>query len=407
MAAATGSPKPEQSRENNFDVLRYVLAVMVIFSHSFAIVDGNTRREWLAALTNQQIGFGGLAVGFFFTISGFLITGSWLKSQSLADYFRKRILRIYPAFVLLSLVTILIIGPLAVHSIPPYLRHFNLLRFLVQSALLSPYSIPGLFEHAPLAGVINASIWTIRYEFICYIMVAGLGYMRLLTRRSILVLFCSIFGVYIIQTFSTWGALHGHELRYLGSIDHWPRLLTYFLAGSVFFLCKDKIPHSRRILVLALGLLTVALVLPTLGNLLLPLAGTYLLMHVAFARSIRLPNFARYGDFSYGVYLYAFPVAQLIVARWNGIGWPTLFICSLIVASAAAFVSWHAVERGYLEFARTSRQRLDKPVDTSVAYNPGSQFKSLPGAVRTSPRRESNKCFEPLTESRGEGSIVD
>src|ERR1043166_2621763 len=152
-------PKPSQLRENNFDILRYILAAMVVFSHSFAIVDGNTRREWLAVISHQQIGFGGIAVDFFFIISGYLITGSWIKSKGLADYFRKRILRIYPAFVLLSLVTICIIGPLAIGAIPPYLLHFNPLRFLAQSALLSPFSTPGLFEHAPLAGAINASLW--------------------------------------------------------------------------------------------------------------------------------------------------------------------------------------------------------------------------------------------------------
>src|SRR5438105_5393931 len=101
------------SRSNNFDFLRFTLAVMVMFSHCYALAFGNNEREPLFRLTGGATRFGTLAVAGFFALSGFLIANSWMNSRGLFDFARRRVLRIYPALIVTTLITVFVVGLLA------------------------------------------------------------------------------------------------------------------------------------------------------------------------------------------------------------------------------------------------------------------------------------------------------
>ena len=101
-----------QDRSNNFDFLRFVLAVLVIFAHSFSLLHPEKITEPLYRITNSQMGFAYISVNLFFVISGFLITASWIRSQGPWDFLRKRVLRIYPAVAVMSLFCLFVVGPL-------------------------------------------------------------------------------------------------------------------------------------------------------------------------------------------------------------------------------------------------------------------------------------------------------
>src|ERR1700743_1286518 len=106
------SPRPG-NEGNNFDSLRLIFAVLVILSHSFPLGRGSNDTEPLSVITNGALTLGDLSVWGFFVISGFLITQSWLRSSSTGKYLKRRVARIYPGFIVMSLVSALLIVPRA------------------------------------------------------------------------------------------------------------------------------------------------------------------------------------------------------------------------------------------------------------------------------------------------------
>jgi len=132
-------------------------------------------------------------------------------------------------------------------------------------------------------------------------------------------------------------------------MEDWPRFVTYFLAGSLFFLLRTYIPFSPGLAVLALAIALVGCRFRHGMDLLMPFAGTYLIFFIAFNPQLPFANFGKRGDFSYGIYLYAFPVQQLLV-QWTGnrLGVMAHFAAATCVTVVLAFLSWHLVEKHFL-----------------------------------------------------------
>ena len=334
-----------EGRDNNFDFLRFFLASLVIFSHSFAMLySGFASYDPLLHWTHGQAAFGGIAVDGFFLISGFLITKSWLRSKTARDYFEKRALRILPALVIVLLVTVLVFGPLATTMpLGAYFRSphtWSYLGFMGTINLHRTDRLPGVFARNPLEWRVNGSLWTIRLEIICYLMVAALGSLRLYRRPRIVLLLTAASLVFF-------GA--GHRLVGIGEFADSFRVVVFFLVGMTFYLYRDIVPHSRILLLASLA----GLILTTLFgvlNFVLPILGAYCLFYMAFSPGLGLSRFAKPGDFSYGLYLYAFPVQQLLVSHfrpvWNA---GTLTLAAFIAAGLCAVLSWNLVEKPFLK----------------------------------------------------------
>lgn len=349
----------QRGHDNNFDVLRLFWAVLVLFSHCFALPQGGNDHEPLAVLTHGQITFGSLAVDAFFVISGFLIAQSWLRSKGQGDFLRKRVLRIYPGFLVAALFCALIVGPLGSASVAQYLHEFQpktVLRFLWSALTLSQLQLPSVFVHLPSPGEINGSLWTIRYEFWCYLLIAALGGLSLLKRRgAVLGLWIAVLLLHIAQEFFfpgigqgndqiKIGLLHGIELPLLGNLDRWPRLLAFFLAGTVCFLYREQIPRSPKLAFVSLVLL--ALCIPWGINALLPLCGTYLLLYAAGSPHHMGKALTQRADLSYGIYLYAYPLQQLLIQLLGKQINPfALFVIATPTVAVFALASWILVEQ--------------------------------------------------------------
>ncbi|MCW3096693.1 MAG: acyltransferase 3 [Chthonomonadaceae bacterium] len=345
-----------RGHDNNFDILRVFWAVMVLFSHCFALPKGDNSHEPLAVLTNAQTTFGSLAVDAFFVISGFLIAQSWLRSKGQADYLRKRVLRIYPGFLVAALFCVGIVGPLASASTTAYLHELHPVRLLGSVATLSLPTPPIVFAHLPFHGEINGSLWTIRYEFWCYLLLAALGGLGLLQRRGAVAgLFLTVL---LLHTAQEWfypgigqgndvfkaGLLHGMEFPLLGNLDRWPRLLAFFLAGTVCFLYRAQIPRSPRLALVSVLLLVLCVRWGL--NAMLPLCGTYLLLYAAGSPHPIGKALTQRADLSYGIYLYAFPVQQLLIQYLGAQINPfVLFVLAVPIVATIAWVSWKLVEQ--------------------------------------------------------------
>src|SRR5712675_658330 len=188
------------ARQNNFDALRLVAAISVIFSHSFLIAEGTQNNEPLILWTGNQSILGLAGVFVFFAISGFLVTQSFEQTANPLHYLAKRALRIFPGLFIVTLVSAFVLGPL-VTTLPlgAYLGRPEPYQYVVGNTLLDQtvHELPGVsFVDNPVGLEINGSLWTLRCEFVMYLMVLVLGVLRLLTVRVGLArrLFCGRHG---------------------------------------------------------------------------------------------------------------------------------------------------------------------------------------------------------------------
>ena len=222
--------------------------------------------------------------------------------------------------------------------------------FIWKSLWLTEFSYADVFASNPFPNVINGSTWSISYEFWCYIGVAVLLVVGILRRRTIvLALFAAAWVVSIFFRVEGW-ILGGKQLGLIfGPPQIWARMLPLYLAGVVFYLYRDRIPLRGWIAALSLAGMVGASLFYSGWTIFFPIAGTYLTFWFAFIPGIRLRHFGRFGDFSYGTYLYAFPIEQL-VARWFGhpVAPALLFVCATPITLAFALASWYGVERHFL-----------------------------------------------------------
>jgi len=340
------SDTPSASHHNNFDFLRFLLATSVLLYHCYPLLYGDASPRGGLAASLAGAGAGN-AVNFFFVISGFLITDSWMRTQNLVRFLQKRVLRIYPAFVLASLFCVFVAGPLGTQNVHEYWQHFHVVKFLFYLPLL-PADVVGpdmslVFTHLNFPALINGSFWTLRYEFEFYLLVALFGLLGLF-RHPIIVL--GILSLLFIVPISF---VHNHEFPWVGNPARWLRLSVYFLSGMTFYLYRSRIPYSPVAYALGLAVICAGVWISWL-NALSPILGVYALLCVAFDPRIKLQRFARYGDFSYGIYVFAFPIQQVLIQHFgNRLTALSLFAYAFSLTLLLAVASWYGVEKPFLQ----------------------------------------------------------
>ena len=338
---------------NNFDLLRLVFAGSVMLRH-LPTLSGAPQLEALAWVFPADI-----AVKAFFVISGYLVMMSWERSASLADYAGKRARRIYPAYAAVVIVCGLGGALLTRYPVAAYFDG-DLARYLAANLVflnfLAP-DLPGVFESQPFVEV-NGALWTLKIEVLYYACVPLLAWLLMGRRRWwVLAALYALSVAYVLATgdmYARTGAGIWLQLQ-----RQLPGQLGYFLAGTGLYFLRERIQaRSAAIaIVAAAALVSVRLAAtPLLTIALEPLALGVVVIFAATGLP-HLGNFARFGDFSYGVYIIHFPVIQTLVATglferslWAG---AALSIVLVVVLSA---LSWHAVERPFLR--RRSHYRL-------------------------------------------------
>lgn len=359
----------DERHSNAFGFLRLFFASLVIVSHTPELLDGDFRREPLVVLFGT-ISFGYLAVDGFFLISGYLIVGSFIKNPDIVAYFRNRIARIYPGFVVASLVSVLIVAPLAGATVQAMADIAA--RSALKIFVLDDPWVPGAFSANPVT-TLNGPMWTIAYEFRCYLLVVFLGLagaFRYPALIAVLAIAC-LFAAEALPQAVTDGfdELFSHSTSLFGRLEETLRLTGMFLAGAWFFLKRGAIPFTLTGAVGAGAALVACLFVERLAEPGLALFGGYLIFAVAVwgGRGV-LARINNGNDISYGVYLYAWPASQLMVHYWPGIGVWELGIATFAAAGLCGWLSWHLVEkpamqrlRDLIPGARTSPHRRGLP----------------------------------------------
>ena len=322
------TPKPV----NGFAVLRIVAALAVVLDHSFMLLGRDTLT--VATWSDRSMDLGGLAVLTFFGISGYLITSSWLGEPRLAAFVRKRVLRIWPGLLMLLLLTVFVLGPLVTTlSLGEYFTAPGTWEYL-RTATLAPVELhlPGVFEDHPQDRV-NASLWTLPIEVLCYGLLAVVA-MTVGLRRSRLVPLAVLL---IVLAETVLGAFPRDVLI----------LVVAFLWGSVLRITPRLLHRGTAVAVL--GLLCGFLV-PELAAL-STMAWVYLVLRAGLLPMRKLQWFVDRGDPSYGIYIYGAPLQQVLILLGLTAPLP-LFVASLIAVPAVGYASWHFVEKPALRLAK-------------------------------------------------------
>jgi peptidoglycan/LPS O-acetylase OafA/YrhL len=348
--------EPLGSRKNTFDFLRFFFASLVIFSHSYPLATGTEDAEPLRVATAGQLTFGSLAVDCFFIISGFLISQSWTNQPSIRSFLEKRVRRIYPGFIAATLIGAFVISPLfSIHGGAGIDLEF-VLKYLARTARLLPTTPGTAFETNPARDIVNGSLWSISYEFWCYVGVVFCGVVGLLAkpRRMLMLLVAAIaiaftFAYLHLSPGGKWlGVIFGYP-------PFWARLLPYFLVGMTFFAYRHSIVLTHRGAAVCVAMLTIAAFAPNGMIFVLPWAAAYLIFWFAYLPLPRLQRFGKHGDISYGIYLYAFPVQQMLMFRLGSrLDEYTLFLLAWAMSIAAGAASWWVIERPWVMGRRRS-----------------------------------------------------
>jgi len=324
-------------RNDNFLLLRAIAASLVIYGHGYAMVERRGSHELFAHMGWGTYS-GDIAVDLFFVISGFLITGSFLRRRNLFEFLWARALRIYPAYLFCLVGCAFVLGPLLT-TLPlhDYLRDPATGDYVLKNLRLGidmAWNLPGVFTDNPRRSSVNGAIWTLPAEVRMYLWVATLGVTGVLARRwlaNLVLPLLFVLGFFVAPVY----LLTVPQPTYL-------RLAAMFLAGAFCYINRDRVPASGWLFLASAVLAWLLRHTPFY-----PYA--FGIAEIAFvfwfAYRLRWHGYNRFGDYSYGIYLWGFPMQQ-VVAHFLPTTLPvTNAAISLPLAIVMAVVSWHLVEK--------------------------------------------------------------
>ncbi|SFC98384.1 Peptidoglycan/LPS O-acetylase OafA/YrhL, contains acyltransferase and SGNH-hydrolase domains [Flexibacter flexilis DSM 6793] len=346
--------------KNNFDILRFFAASFVIITH-WSVLIGKPESDTLSELSNGAISFSGIGIKSFFIISGYLITKSLESSSSYLDYFVKRFLRIIPALAAASLFCILVGYFFASVPASVYFSNVNTWTFMLNVFLLKmQWELPYVFENQPYHAVMG-SAWSLVYEMMMYFILAfayALGFLSKKRRVWYIVAFFILIVFYEIISFYPVPDKFRYYLIYTDlDLYHTIYFMIIFQLGSIYYLYRDNIKYINTLAFLMLVLWIITWYIPfflQFKSIITALFLPYLLFWLAFNPALNYTyNFGKYGDFSYGIYLYGMFVQQVLIAIL-GADYP-LFIMmplSVLISAILGYFSWHWVEKPALELRK-------------------------------------------------------
>ena len=327
---------------NNFDFLRLFAASLVLIAHSSPVSGNVLPYDPFGEILGTNMGH--LGVVIFFIISGFLIAYSWSKKQNVLNFFIARVLRIYPAVIAIVLLSVFVLGPLITSkTINEYFSSNTTSQYIQNVTVFRMYYyLPGVFEYHPL-DAINSSLWTLPYEFTCYIFLMLFGILTIFKNK----LFLLSFFVFLISINSFYSSeIDEIVIPFLGiDFKTFYPLFLYFICGTVFFYFKNYIKLNILGLISAVFILYYFQSFSILFYIKFILL-TYIILTIAFYKPLSLNKIGKYGDFSYGIYLYAFPVQQLIFYfSSTKLSIITMVILSILFTLPFAVFSWFIIEK--------------------------------------------------------------
>ncbi|MFT3747950.1 MAG: acyltransferase [Agriterribacter sp.] len=326
------------NKSNNFSLIRHIAALFVLISHSYDLL-GKSGEEPLSILSNNFFSFSRIGLIVFFFISGFLVTQSLVTSKNIVHFLWKRILRIYPALIILIILTVFVLGTLfTTFPLSVYFASSQTWQYFVGgiSLIKLRFYLPGVFNGEG----VNGSLWSLPIEFRLYLMlvlvyfIAGFKRDILISLVIILIVFLFFVGVQKYLSVPKW----------LGIYIYWG---LYFFTGSLVYFLKNKIKLNFLIFFCFVIFYFFPGKLAILGRLSELLIICYGCLLVGF----RIPSFKSLffseNDYSYSIYIYAYPIQQAIiyVSGRDNISPVCLMFLTIIILIPFCWMSWNYIEK--------------------------------------------------------------
>ena len=325
--------------DNNFNLLRVIGATFVIISHSYDVTN-SIESEPLLMITNGHLSFSAIGLYIFFFISGLLVTKSAIFSNNWRSFFAKRALRIYPALIAVVLLSTFVIGPLfSKLSTEAYFSSYKTWDYLITSSgFRIKYLLPGLFESSHQKST-NASLWTISLELKLYFLLGLFTILNVFRNKGFYSILCLFLIAICLGTFFIDSSKMAPTLQPTSM-----KLITMFFIGS-FFAVK-QIRGKFLLLASLAGLTLFILKTSNVYRLPLPLGELLLFSSLTYFIGYQAPILKIRNDISYGLYLIAFPIQQ-VVFLLSGLQQNALInmIIALLISMIYALGSWHFIEK--------------------------------------------------------------
>ena len=353
------------NRDNNFNLMRVMAAAAVLVTHSFALATGSSAAEPFRETLGLTMGT--IAVDVFFIISGFLVTSSLVKRNSTVEFICGRALRIFPGLWVMLLLLVFVLAPIvselpaAEYFLAPQTRFYLLKCASLFTGVTD--SLPGVFGNNPYKSAVNGSLWTMPHEVRMYALLLVAWALIAASRARPLPL---------LKRFAVGACALGAMVTVVSCFREVPyataaKLLYAFFAGSCFYLFKDHIRLSRKVFWIAAGCLVLAASAGKTPFLLVyTIMIPYVVTHLAYARSPTLWAYNRVGDYSYGIYIYAFPIQQTVALLMPGVSVIGIVTIAGAVTLLMAVLSWHVVEQPCLRLKHAVAARISRSVASAA-----------------------------------------
>lgn len=330
-----------EPKKNNFTILRLLAALAVVVSHAVFLRTGNKADEIFSGASVYNLG--DHAVNVFFVLSGLTVAASLDRSQDPLQFLTARLIRIFPGLIVCT--ALLVIFGIIVTECNPvaYLADARVWKYFLKTMSLSTGSaeLPGVFSTNPYPAVVNASLWTLKFELLCYFLLASAGVLNLF-KKAYLAWLLPI-GFLLSSAFLIY--------KFDGKADQFEQFARFWLCfsfGVGLFVFRNTIKISW-----SLGFFLAALMSVTLGSawdrVISPVAAGY---GAVLLGSVPLPglrSFTNKVDLSYGVYIFSWPISQTLLFAMPDISTSGLVISSCGLAISAAVLSWNLVEKPSLD----------------------------------------------------------
>lgn len=336
--------------KNCFDFLRFFFAFNILLAHLCELSQSKSLL-FLSFFSNSSI-----AVKGFFIISGFLVAKSFATTSTLREYFIKRVKRILPAYVFVVLFSTLIFVFFSSNHFLEYFSNKGVYQYLGWNLIFLNFMhpcLPGLFENN-LYCAVNGALWTLKVEEGFYIILPFIFYVIKKTKKTVLIL----------------GSLYLLSLVYWFVMDSYfnqpilarqlPGYLSYFVTGIFLFLNFDFIIQNKKMLFLVSFLFLIISHFTYFQiDILYPAAFGLLVIVLAYSLSF-FDNFGKYGDFTYGLYIYHFPIIQLfrqydLFEKYNPV---IMAIAVILITLFFAMFSWFFIEKRFLDRFKNSNRKI-------------------------------------------------
>jgi peptidoglycan/LPS O-acetylase OafA/YrhL len=339
-----------------FDTIRIVLAVGVLLIHSIELTHHGRAYD---LIFGPLVGVRNFIVPAFFSLSGFLVAGSMVRLASLRTFFIFRALRIFPALAVEITLSALVLGSIVtLLPLDEYYRNPEFATYFGNIVGQIQYTLPGVFtDKARNNGDwVNGSLWTVPSEMLCYLTLGAFMLLGIAQNKRTMAVasFCAMVSLAAIAVWT--------GKSWIG-VAHWTTIIICFYVGVAFYLFRYSIRSDLRLVAIALIGWAIAVYAHSPASIFLgPICCTYLVCVWGMKKLPRNPLYFT-GDYSYGIYLYGFPIQQTLNwVSYNSLGWVENFGLAFACTFGIAAASWHLIEKPMLAL----RNRFPPPARVSV-----------------------------------------